>query len=390
MTGDLSIRVVTDNQEFQSLRETWDSLLAKSQDNDVYLTWEWFFTWWQHYGQGKRLNILVIEDGKRIIGIVPLMRAGYGWSPFHVDVWENISAMDTDYSGVVLAEREEECVAAFLAYLQENLNGAILRLSRIPEKSAFFDLMRRQYPPFSPGLSLEQQTLAASPCLPLPANWDEYLSSFSSKTRNTLRRKLRLLSRDHSVEFQCYCPDDNLQENVRAFIELHERGWQARDLKGALFDARMKDFQQDIADVFSAKGWFNLSFLTVDGKPASAVYGFEYRDKFYYGLSGFDPDYSQYSPGQLHIMFLIESAIKKGLKEFDFLIGDEEYKYRWHALDQGNLQIIIVRRHFLNQFRLKLLDAVTLYDKVSQYGLAESLRRYLRRRKRRQDNQHEI
>lgn len=56
MTSNLTVRVVTESQEFKSLRETWDSLLAKSSDNDAYLTWKWLFTWWVHYGQGKRLT----------------------------------------------------------------------------------------------------------------------------------------------------------------------------------------------------------------------------------------------------------------------------------------------------------------------------------------------
>ena len=76
--GNLQIRVVTDLEEFRSLREIWNSLLTGSSDNNAYLTWEWLFTWRQHCGRGKKLCILVIKDGKRIVGIIPLMRAGYG------------------------------------------------------------------------------------------------------------------------------------------------------------------------------------------------------------------------------------------------------------------------------------------------------------------------
>ena len=53
MARSLTVRVVTDSEEFESLRELWNSLLAKSADNDAYLTWEWLFTWWVDYGAGK-------------------------------------------------------------------------------------------------------------------------------------------------------------------------------------------------------------------------------------------------------------------------------------------------------------------------------------------------
>lgn len=385
MTSSLTVRVVTDSEEFKSLRETWDSLLAKSSDNNAYLTWEWLLTWWKHYGEGKRLNILLIEEGGRIIGILPLMRVNYGKFPVSLDVLENISSMDPDYSGVILTERKQDCVAALLSYLEERINsgGITFRLSRIAEDSEFLNLMRKQYPSLPKSLSLYERALTPCPYILLPLTWDEYLASFSSKTRNTLRRKLKLLAKEHNIEFRKCSPDDDIPRNVNTFCELHQRGWQNRGLSGFLLVAKMRELHQDVANLFSGKGWLNLSFLVVDGKAASAVYGFEYRQKFYHGLTGFDPDYSKYGIGQLHNMFLIQEAIKNGLKEFDFMIGTEEYKYRWHALNRGNVQIIMMKRDFLGKLRLKLLDAVLLWDKLGKYGLRQSLRLYLR--KRRQD-----
>jgi len=85
--------------------------------------------------------------------------------------------------------------------------------------------------------------------------------------------------------------------------------------------------------------------------------------------------------GHLHIMFLMEEAIKNSLKEFDFMIGAEEYKYRWHALERANYQVIILRRSFLSQLRLRQLDAILLLGLLRRYGLQESFRRYLRRKR---------
>lgn len=382
MTSNLTVRVVTDSEEFKSVRETWDALLAKSCDDNAYLTWEWLFAWWKHYGEGKRLNILLIEDGGRIIGIVPLMRAQYGKFPVRLDVLENISSMDPDYSGVILSERKGDCVATLVSYLEGIINGSsiTLRFSRIAEDGEFLTLMRRQYPSLSTSLSLYERTLATCPYIPLPATWDEYLDSFSSKTRNTLRRKLKSLSKEHSIEFRKCNPDDDLPGKVNIFCDLHQRRWESRGLSGFLADAKMREFHIDVAKVFSEKGWLNLSFLAVDGKAASAVYGFEYKRKFFYGLPGFEPYYSKYGIGQLHTMFLIEEAIKNGLKEFDFLLGAEDYKYRWHALDRGNVQIIMMKRGFSGKLRLKLLDVILLLGRLSKYGLPESLRLYLWKR----------
>lgn len=383
MTNNLKVRVVTDSEEFSSLRETWDALLAKSSDNNAYLTWEWLLTWWKHYGEGKRLNILLIEEGDKIIGIVPLMRVNYGRFPVRLDVLENISSMDPDYSGVILTERKQDCVAALLSYLEERINSGsiIFRLSRIAEDSEFLSLMRKRYPSLSKSLSLYERALASCPYILLPPTWDEYFASFRRKTRYKMRRDLKLLTKEHSIEFRKCGSNDDIRENVNIFCELHQRRWKSRGLSGVLVDAKMRELHQDVANLFLEKGWLNLSFLVVDGKAASAVYSFEYNRKFYYGIPSFNPDYSKYGVGHLHIMFLIQEAIKNGLNEFDFLIGAEEYKYRWHVLNRGNVQIIMMKKDFLGKPRLKLLDAVSLWDKLSKYGLRQSLRLYLRKRR---------
>jgi len=388
--GNLRIKVVTNAEEFRSLRETWDSLLVGSSDNNAYLTWEWLFTWWQHYGKDKTLCILVIEDGKRIIGIIPLMRAGYGKLPFRIDVLENIGSMDPDYSGVILPERQDECLAIFLSYLEESLGDAVFRMSRLVEDNEFLTIIK-ELSPLARSLSMHSRTVTTSPYIPLPSTWDEYLQSLGSKTRNTLRRKLKKLREEHVVEYQKYHTGEDIQDKLQGLFKLQQMAWQSRGLNGAFTDAAMSEFNIDIAQLFSEKGWLNLSFITVDGEVASGVYGFEYADKFYYGPTGFHPDYARYSLGHLHILLLIEEAIKAGRKEFDFLIGAEEYKYRWRAVDRGNVQITMAKKRLSD--KLKLLDVLTAIDKLKRHGLREVVRLYLRKReqeRRKEGKQSEI
>lgn len=60
------IRVVTEPKELETLATVWDSLLGKCrEDNSIYLTHEWLSTWWKHFEEGKKLNILLIEKESR-------------------------------------------------------------------------------------------------------------------------------------------------------------------------------------------------------------------------------------------------------------------------------------------------------------------------------------
>ena len=61
----------------------------------------------------------------------------------------------------------------------------------------------------------------------------------------------------------------------------------------------------------------------------SGVLGFEYGARFYYLRPAFDPQYSKYSPGHIHIFYLIQASFSNGVKEFDFCRGDSSYKSIW-------------------------------------------------------------
>ena len=110
--SDLSIEEVNDVEKFRALRETWNKLLRESSDDNIFLTWEWLFMWWQHYGGDKKLRILIIKESGKIIGIAPFMQSKYRKGIISVNVMENIcSTKGCDYSGIILTKKKHESIA---------------------------------------------------------------------------------------------------------------------------------------------------------------------------------------------------------------------------------------------------------------------------------------
>ena len=55
-----------------------------------------------------------------------------------------------------------------------------------------------------------------------------------------------------------------------------------------------------------------------------------FGDCYYHVLASYvDSEVAHYGPGALHLRELLAYAIKRGLKCFDFTIGDEQYKFDW-------------------------------------------------------------
>jgi CelD/BcsL family acetyltransferase involved in cellulose biosynthesis len=380
---DTKIRIISESNEFESLSEVWDSLLRKSGDNNpIYLTHEWLLTWWKHCGEGKKLNVILIEKEGQPIGIVPLMRTEYRIGLFKIHALETIGSLNCNHIGLIRSGDREEAVSAFLAYLEEELakGELVLRLTWVPDDCEFLDLLRRCISAPSRNLVMQEKAKTLAPYITLPSTWDEYFRSLSQNRRHTLRRKLRSLEKAHNVEFWD-CTGDNLESMLRRFIDLQERRWQSAHVKGVFSDPKMEAFYRDIATQFVKKGWLHFSCLIVDGVVVSAEYAFIYNHKFYCATSARDIDYSKYNVGHLHQMFLIKYAIQRGLREFDFLRGDEPYKFHWTESSRRYINFVIGKKGLCSGLRLKLMLAFLRLHEIKQYSLKEIYYIYLMRRR---------
>jgi CelD/BcsL family acetyltransferase involved in cellulose biosynthesis len=115
--------------------------------------------------------------------------------------------------------------------------------------------------------------------------------------------------------------------------------------KAQFMDERMQDFFQAITRVLGEVGWVELSLLTIDDTPAAAMYNFHYGDRLFIYNSGYDPAYRpNLSSGIVLLSLCIQDAIQRGLRHFDFLQGNEEYKYRFGAVDTQVRRLTVTRK----------------------------------------------
>jgi CelD/BcsL family acetyltransferase involved in cellulose biosynthesis len=96
----------------------------------------------------------------------------------------------------------------------------------------------------------------------------------------------------------------------------------------------MQRFFHEITAATNQAGWLYLAFIELDGEKAAALLGFLYGDRLLLYNSGYDPEkFAELSPGIVLTAFTIEDTIRRGVRVFDFLRGNEVYKYRFGAVD---------------------------------------------------------
>lgn len=157
--------------------------------------------------------------------------------------------------------------------------------------------------------------------LSLPDETDDFYRGLAKHDRHELRRKHR--------RYESLIGPVDLQggngEGFEEFIRLHRL---APGEKGRFMTDRRHAFFSRLAQL---PGWRVDYLVMPTGNAAACVFGWSDSDGYYLYNSCFDPALQAASPGLVLLQAMIEDSIKSGLKIFDFLKGDEDYKARLGA-----------------------------------------------------------
>ena len=293
----------------------WQELLTYSSSNHIFFTPQWQKSWWQVFGGGYELTLLSINDGSRLVGIAPLK---------HKDnVLSFIGSSDVcDYMDfIVRAGYEDYFFTQLLGYL-ERLDWKSLELDSVLPDSVtlrFLAPFMRQN-----GRQVEISQTNVSPQLFLPANREDYFTLLKTKDRHEIRRKLRRLEQGHAVNYLTVTEPAQMPGAMESFFSLFQL---SSPEKADFMTGQKREFFTTMASSLAGKGNIRLSFLEVDGVRTSATLCFDYNKDINLYNSAYNPAYSALSVSLMLEVYDIQDAIKKGKKRFDFLSGNEPYKY---------------------------------------------------------------
>lgn len=245
---------------------------------------------------------LVIAGDRR--GAVALVRDGAGLRLAGVDSLTDYHAPLGDVSSLlpdVLAEH----------------SGTRYRFDSLPHEAS---------QPFLDALTLLDARPTAEPheataVLRLPATFDDWLMSIGKKERHEVRRKRRRFAATFG-EIEVV---EAGSSGIDTFCDLHRSS--AGD-KGSFMTDTMQDFFAQLVATAGA----TIHHLVCGGVVRASAFGFETPDGYYYYNSAYDPDAAMASPGVVLFSSMIEQQIDRGVAVFDFLKGDETYKYRHGAV----------------------------------------------------------
>jgi CelD/BcsL family acetyltransferase involved in cellulose biosynthesis len=322
---------ISDNAGFEALRRDWQDLAGRGQSS-IFMTWEWQYLWWKHYGKGQQLCIFVVRDEARVVAILPLyVQRARVLGVVSVRILRNVgTGGDTapDDLDPLVDTHYEEGAAEMLAQslVRTRREWDLLRLADLNARSGWGQAILRVAS--SQGWRARTSSAEIS-YIDLPKTWDEYLASTSSDRRALIRRQRRLILALPQARMFAWDGALNIEAGIQRLIELHHMRWQALDESHAFSSEDYCNFHGEIMRTCAAAGSLRLYCLEVNDSIIAMLYCYRHGNGIYYFQGGFDPAYSKQSAGAVLMGFAIESAIGEGAGIFDMLRGQYEHKRRW-------------------------------------------------------------
>jgi CelD/BcsL family acetyltransferase involved in cellulose biosynthesis len=333
----------TNFESLAPLAEAWDALLPESATDAPFLHFDYLRDWWQTLGGGEwpqaELAVVTAHEADRLVGVAPLFEAVNRDGQPALLLLGSIEI--SDYLDLLVHPADLSCfVNGLLDFLASTHPESWRALDwyNLPEASPTLPALEADAS--ARGWTFTRETYQPAPYIPLPADFDTYLASIDKKQRHEVRRKMRRAT-EHEVPVRWYIVEDEstLDSEMDGFFTLMTQD----PAKQTFLTDAMRRQMLATARTALRGGWLWLAFLEVGGKKAAGAFNFDYDNRLWGYNSGVDRDFNELSPGWVLLAHSLQWACEHGRSEFDFMRGNEEYKYRFGAKDRLVMRAKVIR-----------------------------------------------
>lgn len=327
----LKIKIAS-SEEINNSKKRWNDLVKSMKFPTVFLTWEWITTWLKHFGKDYESFILFIYEGTNIVAIVPLaqrtMKLKNGFLKVKILSFCGSMELYPNYIDIICKDEKVDVYIEkiFEFFTHDYTAWDVLNLAFLTKEGHLSSWIQSSYKKHK--IRLLGKTVA--PFISISNNdLNTFLKGFNRKKRHELNREKRILFDSKNVTFHRIKTKDEQEQGLETLFQLHKARSKEKRITSTFAGSSILNFHRAIARIFLELGWLHLYVLKNGDKVISAAYCFEFGKRFYYYQSGLDPQWQQYSPGKILILKMLEVVFNNDILEFDFLGGEEGYKFFW-------------------------------------------------------------
>lgn len=351
----MKVEFIKDWRALVDLKSQWQSVYKADPEACYYLSHEWLFGTNETIGRGGFvIGVRETDADSDYVAFLPIrLITKHDDNGFYNEVGLLGNSV-SDYTGFICKpEFEEEAIVAFAGVLNR-MNWRRFRLRFTPISDHRLKIFLQAFS----GEVLELRSLdmhdenginnGICPYTMLPGDWDEYLAkNVSSNTRQKIRRFLRQVEESDSFHFT-HTTAETLERDIGILNDLWGKRW--GEIKGDRLPVILDTTRRTLRSGFRT-GTLFFPILWKDDQPLCALGIFVDHAKKVYNFHIGGRDLTFKGPPSLGLVthaYAIRHAISQGMVKYDFLRGNERYKYSFCSEEQHLRSLLLVTKSGLN------------------------------------------
>ena len=323
---EIQISIIKTPEQWHLLKPQWNLLLESSRSGTCFLTFQWLKAWSECFmNKNDKLYIITFHEKDSLIGAAPFYIHKKKHGPITARELKFIGTPQagSDYLDVIIKKSRETKVAnALYGHLikKGSADWDILSLHDIPSASLFLlHFLNRiekegKYVEITPG--------AYCPVTKINGSFDDYFSNLSKWRKKKFKQDFRIIHRDQNVR-HVVGTGKQAKGRLSEFFEFYNKksNWPGEKLQQML---------NRYIEHCESEPPVQIDLLQVNGKTVAGLLHLKHKNALAMYLMVIDKDFNpKLSLGNLLVGMCIENATMEGYTIYDFLKGDETYKFHW-------------------------------------------------------------
>ena len=328
------VGLVETMDQLQAHKNAWCEVYQRDPESQFYLSWWWLTDFLNRSDEDWIVLTATPEGALQPVAFLPLRlklkrrrKAGTFINGFVMA--GNYAA---DYTGFLcLPEFEETAIPAFARHLLSE-PWAFLKLDYLRASEKRKTLFLDEFPKkglrikYSPCINIDKVNNLICPYVDLPDTFDAYLSEkLSANSRQKLRRLLRKVDAGEDYRIT-HANADTIDRDIDILLTFWKEQWASR--KGEKLKKIVSNNRVLLRSGFDL-GRLYMPVLWKGEQPHGVLGSFLDHEKktVLFMIAGRDQSFNEIPSGLALHAHSIRYAIENGFRTYDFLRGNEPYKY---------------------------------------------------------------
>jgi len=347
----MSVSIIQDWDEFQSLGRVWNQVLDESEGFTVQMTHKWLSLYWKYFAGDAEVEILMHEDENgHVIGFTPLMTKRHRRFGGLLNFKQLTFLADdfTDYSDFIVRSRRGAVLVNEVFPFLEQKKDVVdsIHLRHIRTNSPNWGILKRvwgqDFIPVTENLICR-----------LGGSRDDYLATRGRNIRREVKKRYSKLDRDgFSVQVNYF---EKLDPSLLLdMVDCSRKRATCSEHTSVLARPQVVEFLTDLSQVPLPCGRLAGWTMRHGSTLVSYRLGFLVSGVFYDWQTDYNLEFAEYSVGKLLLANAIEDCFSKDILIFDFMVGAEPYKQAW----ANDMSFLYSFRWVSSSFRNRLYTTV--------------------------------